>query len=167
MRRILYLRIPHFQSAVQALLDPALRGRPVIVAAGSYQRGKVVDVSPEAGAAGAERGMPWRHARRRCPEAALVRYERAAYAPVLEQIGNVMARATPWVESMPGEEGAFFASLGEGSLEEGRELALRIRTEIAQELNLSAHLGLATGKITARAFGECGVRSAECGIPDR
>src|SRR5437016_1654549 len=100
--------------------------------------------------------MPWRHARRRCPEAALVRYERAAYTPVLEQIGNVMARATPWVEPMPGEEGAFFASLGEGSLEEGRDLALRIRTEVAQELNLPAHLGLATGKITARAVGESG-----------
>src|SRR5262245_46883429 len=166
MRRILYLRIPHFQSAVQALLDPALRGRPVIVAAGSYQRGKVMDVSPEAEAAGAERGMPWRHARRRCPEAALVRYERAAYAPVLEQIGNVIARATPWVEAMPGEEGAFFASLGEGSLEEGRDLALRIRTEIARELNLTARLGLATGKISARALVDCGWRMADGGLGD-
>ena len=67
---------------------------------------------------------------------------------------------------MPGEEGAFFASLGEGSLEEGRELALRIRTEIAQELNLPAHLGLATGKITARALVDFGFRISDFGIAD-
>src|SRR5688500_9291417 len=98
MRRILYVRVPHFQASVQALLDPALRGRPVIVAAGSYQRGRVIDVSPAAAAAGAEPGMTWRHARRRCPEAALVRYEREVYAPLVEQLGNLIARTTPWVE---------------------------------------------------------------------
>src|SRR5262245_54108068 len=102
MRRILYLRLPYFHSAVQALIDPALVGRAVIVAAGSYQRGRVVDASPEAAAAGVERGMPWRQARRRCPDAALIPYERAVYAPVVEQAGNLLARHTPWAERLNG-----------------------------------------------------------------
>jgi DNA polymerase-4 len=150
MRRILYLRIAHFHTAVLALLDPQLRDQPVIVAAGNYQRGAVMDASAPAEAAGVERGMSWRHAQRRCPEAALIHYERAAYAPVVEQLGNVVARYTPWVEQLAGAEDEFFASLGEGSLPEGRNLAQQIQAQIAAELNLEAHLGLATGKITAR-----------------
>src|SRR5919109_1156039 len=98
MRRILYVRIPRFHSAVQALLDPQLRGKPLIVAAGSYRRGTVIDVSAEAAEAGAAPGMPWRQARRRCPDAVLIRYERAAYLPVVEQVGSILARATPWIE---------------------------------------------------------------------
>jgi DNA polymerase-4 len=163
MRRILYLRLPYFHSAVQALLDPALAGRAVIVAAGSYQRGRVMGVSPEAAAAGVERGMPWRPARRRCPEAALVRYERAQYAPVVEQVGVLLVRFTPWVERLNGAEDEFFAYLGEGDLDEGAALAARIQAEIAVELQLAAVLGLAGGKLAARSL----VENNPAGRPDQ
>jgi DNA polymerase-4 len=156
MRRILYLQAIHFHTAVQALLDPGLRGRPLIVAAGSYQRGKVVAVSPEAAAEGAARGMPWRQARRRCPDSVLIPYQRATYAPFVEQLGSIIARATPWVERLEGAEDEFFAGLGEGPLEEGCRLAHRIQEEIAAELALPVRLALASGKLPARAGADYG-----------
>ncbi len=151
MRRLLYVQAVHFHTSVQVLLDPALRGRPVIVAAGDYQRGVVLDASPEAMAEGVERGMSWRHARRRCPEAALVPYDSESFAPLVEQLGNGMARETPWVERLDGAEDEFFAALDEGGLEEGCQAARRIRCRIAEELGLETRLGLGSGKLVARA----------------
>src|SRR3712207_1509192 len=108
MRRILYLRVPHFHTCVPALLDPSLRGKAVLVAAGSYARGKVLDASPAAAWEGAARGMPWRQAQRRCPAAVVIRYERSVYAPFVEQLGNLLAEFTPWVERLAGAEDEFF-----------------------------------------------------------
>ena len=89
MRRILYLWIQHLHTQVERQWDAALNGRPVVVAAGRFQRGTVIDASPEAEAMGVGVGMTWRHAHRRCPTAHFVRYERPRYAPVIEQIGGV------------------------------------------------------------------------------
>src|SRR5437763_1806460 len=113
MRRILSLQVPHFHTCVEVLLDPALRGRPLLVVCGSYQSGKVVDVSPEASALGAAAGMSWRHAQRRCREAAVLKYHRDRYAPVREQLGAILNRYAPRVEFFPGAEGELFADLGE------------------------------------------------------
>jgi DNA polymerase IV len=151
MRRILSLRVPHFHTAVDTLQQPELRDRPLIVVSGSYQKGRVVDVSAGAAALGAEAGMSWRHAQRRCPTAVLVKYDRTRYAPIAEQLGNIVNRFAPWVEFFPGSECELFADLGEGSAADGLDMARRIQQQLAEELGLEAHLGLATGKVTARA----------------
>ncbi len=154
MRRVLSLWVPHFLAAAEGLLDPALRGRPVLVVTGSYPSGRVVDVSPEAAVEGAAAGMSWRHAARRCPGSVLVPYRRERYAPLVEQLGNVVHRCAPWVEpfsSLPGTEGELFADLGAGDAAEGLATARRLQAEVRSELGLEARLALATGKLAARA----------------
>ena len=51
MRRILYLWIRHLHTQVERQWDGGLQGQPVVVAAGSFQRGTVIDASDEAGEA--------------------------------------------------------------------------------------------------------------------
>lgn len=153
MRRILYLWVPHLHTQVEQNWDAALKGQPVIIAAGRFQRGSVIDASPEAEAMGVSGGMTWRHAHRRCPTARFLRYERPRYAPVIEQIGAVITRFTPWAELMPGTEDEFFIDLGAGDLHEGMRLVQRLQADLAVELQLETRAALAGGKFPARTLG--------------
>src|SRR5438067_12170773 len=126
MRRILYLWVPHLHTCVEQGWDATLKGKPVVVAAGRFQRGTVIDASPEAEAWGVGAGMTWRHAHRRCPTARFIRYERPRYTPVVEQIGAVLIRFTPWAELFPGREDEFFADLSATDPAESARLVRRI-----------------------------------------
>src|SRR5439155_19656262 len=112
----------------------------------------VIDGSPEAEAMGVGVGMTWRHAHRRCPTARFLRYERPRYAPVIEQIGAVITRFTPWAELLPGTEDEFFVDLGAGDLYEGARMVQRLQADLAAELQLETRAALAGGKFPARTL---------------
>jgi DNA polymerase-4 len=150
MRRVLYLWVPHLHTAVERGLLPGLVEEPVVVAAGSFARGTIVDASPEAEALGVGAGQSWRHARRHAPMATFIPYEAARYRPFTERIGGLLHELTPWVETLPGSEEEFFADLGAGPLEEGEILARGALAAIHSELGLEARAVLATGKLVAR-----------------
>jgi DNA polymerase-4 len=150
MRRVLYLWVPHLHTAVERGLSPGLAGEPVVVAAGSFARGVVVDASPEAEALGVGAGQSWRHARRHAPTATFIPYEAPRYRPFTERIGGLLHELTPWVETLPGSEEEFFADLGAGTLEDGEILARGVLDAVHGELGLEAWAGLATGKLVAR-----------------
>jgi nucleotidyltransferase/DNA polymerase involved in DNA repair len=150
MRRVLYLWVPHLHTAVERRLASGLLGQPVVVAAGSFARGVVVDASPEAEALGAGAGQSWRHARRHAPAAVFIPYEKMRYRPFTERIGDLLHELTPWVETLPGSEEEFFADLGAGPMDEGEALARGAITAIREALGLEARAGVATGKLVAR-----------------
>ena len=97
-RTVVHLNIADFAVAVERQVDPRLRERPVIVAAGAGARSVVHDMSEEAYRAGIRKSMPLRAALRRCRDAAVLsphpdRYTRAmsdlfkeacAYSPLVE-----------------------------------------------------------------------------------
>ena len=62
-RLILHLDIDAFLASVEQIVEPALRGRPVVVGSGC-----VASRSYEAKARGVETAMAMSEARRRCPE---------------------------------------------------------------------------------------------------
>ncbi len=71
-RTVVHLNIADFAVAVERQVDPRLRDRPVIVAAGADARSVVHDMSEEAYRAGIRKSMPLRAALRRCRDAAVL-----------------------------------------------------------------------------------------------
>jgi len=72
MRSVLFVDPPAFCTAVEGLVAPALRSRPVAVAPPGADRATVLALSAEARLAGIERGMPVRQALKRCPDLVLL-----------------------------------------------------------------------------------------------
>ena len=168
MRTVLYLRLPHFLTRVERLLHPEWAGEPLMVGIGSYHHGTIRDASPEAAAAGVVPGLSWRRARRRCPEARLIPYDRERYAAIEERVGDINARYTPWGErfsTRSGGEGEFFLDLGRVEPEEAVELAISLRGRLARELDLKAGCSLGSGKLVARAASRAHRQAALEGRP--
>ncbi|HXZ18717.1 MAG TPA: hypothetical protein VEG63_02135 [Candidatus Acidoferrales bacterium] len=91
---IVHVDVDAFFASVEQLLDPRLRGRPVLVG-----RGCVASASYEAKSRGVRTAMSIRDARRICPDAILVpgRYEN--YADYAARIRRVLDDFTPAVET--------------------------------------------------------------------
>jgi len=77
---------------------PALRGRPVAVAAPGADRATVLALSPEAHAAGITRGMPVRQAQKRCPDLALLPPNPKLYARASAALHDIFRRYAPVIE---------------------------------------------------------------------
>ena len=72
MRSVLFVDPPAFCTAVEGLVTPKLRSRPVAVAPPGADRATILALSGEARLAGIERGMPVRQALKRCPDLVLL-----------------------------------------------------------------------------------------------
>src|SRR5690242_18878048 len=68
MRSVLFIDPPAFCTAVEGLVAPALRSRPVAVVPPGADRAAVLALSAEARLAVIERGMPVRQALKRYPD---------------------------------------------------------------------------------------------------
>jgi DNA polymerase-4 len=80
-RAILHLDIPAFPIAVERVVEPRLRGRPVVVAPSSSTRAPVLVSSLEARAAGVFRGMPLARAARICRDLTILPPKPPRYPP--------------------------------------------------------------------------------------
>jgi DNA polymerase-4 len=149
-RSILCVDVPAFPVAVARVVDPGLRGRPVVVAPEGSARALVVAASDEAVREGVRAGMPVAQAVRRCPGVILrppdeVLYRRAA-AAVLGLLGGYSPLVEP---SSPGR--AFLDLTGTGRLfGHAPDAAARIRREVADRLRLKATVGVAVNKLVSR-----------------
>lgn len=150
-REILFLKIPSFPIALERARDPSLRGRPVAVCqAGTGGQGLLQAVSAEARREGLFKGMPRRKALEQCPGLRIVRPDPALYLRAAGALFGLLSNYSPLVE--PARPGALFLDLsGTGRLfGPARDLAWKIRGEVARRLNLEPRLGMATNKLLSR-----------------
>ncbi|MGH9190288.1 MAG: Y-family DNA polymerase, partial [Acidimicrobiales bacterium] len=150
---ILHLDIDAFYAAVEVLADASLAGRPVIVG-GTGARGVVASCSYEARAAGVRSAMPVARARRLCPEAVLLAPRFDAYRDFSRQMHAILTSYTPLVEPIAFDE-AFLDVTGAARLwGSGPDIAVALRRRVADELGLSASVGVATNKLLAKLASE-------------
>ncbi|MGH9249700.1 MAG: DNA polymerase IV [Acidimicrobiales bacterium] len=126
--------------------DPRLRGRPVIVGGGV-----VLAASYEAKAFGIRTAMGGAEARRLCPWAVVVQKPRmSAYTEASTAVFEVFDQTTPLVEGLSIDE----AFLDVGGLRRvsgtPREVAVRLRREVAERVGLPITVGVARTKFLAK-----------------
>ena len=138
-----------FYAAVEALDDPGLAGRPVIVG-GTSNRGVVSSASYEARALGVRSAMPTFEARRLCPEGVFLHPRMERYVELSSRVMELLRSFTPIMEQVSVDE-AFLDLTGTGRLygpplETGRRLKALVR----EETGLVCSVGLAPNRLIAK-----------------
>jgi DNA polymerase IV len=153
-REIIYLTIPGFPVAVERVVRPELRGRPVVVAPLGASRSIVTALSAEAWNAGVRKGMVLAKAMRYCRDAIILPPNEPLYARASRAIFRVLESFSPVLEPS-GHGHAYLDITGTDRLfGPPRDTAWRAQQEIRQQLHLGSSLGIASNKMVSRIASE-------------
>src|SRR5437660_3679175 len=142
---ILHADLDAFYASVEQRDDPRLRGRPVIVGAGV-----VLTASYEARACGVRGAMGLTQAKRLCPQAIVVEPRFAAYSDASKAVFDIFEHTSPLVEGLSIDE-AFIDVRGmEQIAGTPTDIAIRLRQEVRQQVNLPITVGIARTKHLAK-----------------
>jgi len=148
-RVIVHVDMDAFYASVEALDDPSLEGRAVIVG-GLGPRGVVATANYKARTFGVHSAMPMARARRLCPQASFIRPRMERYREKSREVFGVFAEFTPLIEGLSLDE-AFLDVTGSLKLFGGPlEIAQRIKGRVRAETGLTASVGIAQNKFLAK-----------------
>ena len=146
---IIHLDMDAFYPAVEALDNPALKGRPVIVG-GTPKRGVVSSASYEAREFGVHSAQPIATAVRLCPDGIFLPVRMKRYKEVSEQVFKIFHRFTPLVEPLSIDE-AFLDVTGSTHLfGDPIKIAKTIKQTVVKETGLTISAGVAPSKFVAK-----------------
>lgn len=149
-RCIVHIDIDAFFAAVEELINPSLKGKPVIVGGLPHERGVASTASYEARKYGIHAGMPLRKAYQLCPHGVFIRGNHQIYSAFSEKFFRLLSRYTPDLEE---------ASLDEVYLDLTRCRPLyssfsrtvrEIKHRVEEELGLAVSVGVGTNKLLAK-----------------
>jgi DNA polymerase-4 len=150
-RSVLFVDPPAFCTTVEALVAPALRSRPAVVAPPGADRAVVLALSAEARLAGIERGMAVRQARKLCPDLLLLPPNPRLYARASRALHEILRTYAPVIEPR-GYGHAFLDLTGTGRLfGPAVDVAARVQREVRERLHLPVSVGVATNKLVSQA----------------
>ena len=149
MRKIVHIDMDAFYASVEQRDDPALRGRPVVVA-WRGARSVVCAASYEARRFGVRSAMPALRAERLCPQAVFVPPDFARYKAASRHVREIFARHTDLIEPLSLDEAYLDVTHNHQGLPSATAVARKIRCEIREELSLTASAGVAASKFLAK-----------------
>jgi DNA polymerase-4 len=149
MRWFLHIDMDAFFASVEQVLDPALRGRPVIVG-GRNRRGVVTSASYEARKYGVHSAMPGFQAKKLCPHGVFLPNRRSVYSDFSSRVFAVLDRYSPEVHAISIDEGLVDLTGTERLLGPVVHTAHEIIGKIDNELGLAASAGLSTSRVVAK-----------------
>jgi DNA polymerase-4 len=142
---ILHADLDAFYASVEQMLDPSLKGRPVLVGVGI-----VLAASYEARAHGIRSPMPTRDALRLCPDAVVVHGHFEKYLDLSSQVMEVLEDASPIIEQISIDEAFLDVRGSTHLLGTPSTIARRIRARVADEMGLPISIGIASTKFLAK-----------------
>ncbi|MEE8353594.1 MAG: DNA polymerase IV [Dehalococcoidales bacterium] len=149
-RRIMHIDLDAFFVSVEQVLDPELRGKPVVVGGRPDHRGVVAAASYEARAFGLHSGMPLATAVRLCPQAIFIEGSFPRYRAASAAFMAILGDFSPFLEPL-GLDEAYLDATGFESLHGSiRRMALAIKQRIRDEQGLVASIGIADAKVVAK-----------------
>jgi len=146
----MHIDLDAFFVAVEQVLNPELKDKPVVVGGRPDRRGVVAAASYEARAFGLHSGMPLITASRLCPQAIFIEGSFPRYREASGKFMAILADFSPFLEPMSLDE-AYLDATGFESLHGStRRMAEEIRKRVKDELGLAASVGIAGCKIVAK-----------------
>ena len=149
LRKIVHVDMDAFYASVEQRDDPALRGRPVVVA-WKGARSVVCAASYEARKFGVHSAMPAVRAERLCPQAVFVPPDFVRYKAVSRQVREIFARHTDLVEPLSLDEAYLDVTQPKSGVASATAVAEVIRAAIREETQLTASAGVAPNKFLAK-----------------
>jgi DNA polymerase-4 len=148
VRCVAHIDLDCFYAAVEELLNPALRGKPVAVVMGLDARGHgaVATASYAARAYGVHSALPLSTARQLCPELIVLPVRHDIYRQYSAQVMAVLRELSPLRQQISIDE-AFVELTGSP---EALTLLRRTSARIQRDLGLSCSFGVATSKLVAK-----------------
>ncbi|MBS0213512.1 MAG: DNA polymerase IV [Proteobacteria bacterium] len=149
MRKILHVDMDAFYASVEQRDDPALRGKPVVVA-WRGARSVVCAASYEARRFGIRSAMPAVRAERLCPDAVFVPPDFNRYRAVSRQVRAIFLRHADLVEPLSLDEAYLDVTVNKLGMASATDVAKAIRAAIREETGLTASAGVAPNKFLAK-----------------
>lgn len=149
LRKIVHVDMDAFYASVEQRDNPALRGRPVVVA-WKGKRSVVCAASYEARRFGVHSAMPFVTAERLCPQAVFVPPDFTRYKAVSRAVREIFQRHTDLIEPLSLDEGYLDVTKNKTGLPTATKVAIAIRRQIREELALTASAGVAPNKFLAK-----------------
>jgi DNA polymerase-4 len=141
---IVHVDVDAFFASVEQVLNPRLRGKPVLVG-----RGVVASASYEAKMRGVKTAMTFREALRICPKAVVMPGQYEHYADFAERVRQILETYTPAVETAALDD-FYLDFAGTERLYPGYEATLRrVQAEVLGRTGLSVSVGAARTKAVA------------------
>jgi len=147
---IIHIDLDSFFVSVEQVLNPELKGKPVVVGGKPDRRGVVATASYEARAFGLHSSMPLATAARLCPEAIFVEAHFDKYREYSHTFMAILNSFSPYIEP-GGIDEAYLDVTGFESIHGSiRQMAVKIKQQVRSELELCASIGIASCKVVAK-----------------
>jgi DNA polymerase IV len=147
MRQVIHLDLDAFFASVEVLLNPELKGKPLIVAMGNpHGRGVVSTASYEARRFGVHSAMPLFQAARLCPQAIIVPVRHHVYSEYSRRVMAILREASPLVEQVSIDE----AYVGIEPARDAAQVARAIQQRIKNEIGLDCTIAVASNKLVSK-----------------
>jgi DNA polymerase-4 len=165
-----------FFASVEQVLDPALKGKPLIIGGASGDaRGVVSTASYEARKFGVHSAMPLTQARRLCPHGIYMRGHYEAYEAASDKVMEILLEASPLVECVSIDEAyvditgsiKLFGGADAGGADAGGENAIahHIKRRIIAETQLPCTVAIGSNKLVAKVGSDAAKPDGYLNIP--
>ena len=148
-RKIIHVDMDAFYASVEQRDNPELRGKPVVVA-WRGKRSVVCAASYEARRFGVRSAMAATYAERLCPEAVFIPPDFTRYRAASRAVREIFLRHTDLIEPLSLDEAYLDVTENKTGLATATKVAIAIRQQIREELNLTASAGVAPNKFLAK-----------------
>jgi DNA polymerase IV len=149
VREIIHLDMDAFYSSVEALDNPTLQGKPVIVGGGE-RRGVVCAASYEARMFGVHSAQPTSTAKRLCPHGIFLPVRMERYQEMSDRIFGIFHRYTPLVEALSIDEAFLDVTASARLFGTSAEIAKEIKAAVRKETGLTVSAGVAATKFVSK-----------------
>jgi len=146
----MHIDLDAFFVSVEQVLDPELKGKPVVVGGKPDRRGVVAAASYEARAYGVHSAMPLLTASRLCPQAIFIEGNYKRYREASQKFMAILADFSPYLEPL-GIDEAYLDVTGFESLHGSiMNMAQKIKQRVKDKLGICASIGIAGSKVVAK-----------------